>query len=125
MPQFLLSVREHGAFSLGERTQITGKIFFFSIFRGFNKNRARGLVLLVGRIGLIHEGKTAALGSGVLSRAAPHTLRAPLRPRGDGGEGREAGRGRRGEEGRQVENASARPDQPPSREMGTAEAVVP
>ena len=52
--------------------------------------------MLVGRIGLIHEGKTAALGSGVLSRAAPHTLRAPLRPRGDGGEGREAGRGRRG-----------------------------
>ena len=34
MPQFLLSVREHGAFSLGERTQITGKIEFC---RGFMK----------------------------------------------------------------------------------------
>ena len=56
--------------------------FFFSIFRGFNKNRARGLVLLVGRIGLIHEGKTAALGSGVLSRAAPHTQSPPPPPRG-------------------------------------------
>merc|ERR1712035_11648 len=34
VPQFLLSVREHGAFSLGERTQITGKIEFC---RGFMK----------------------------------------------------------------------------------------
>ena len=82
--------------------------------------------MLVGRIGLIHEGKTAALGSGVLSRAAPHTQSPPPPPRGRGrgerGERRVAGGG---EEGRQVENASARPDQPPSREMGTAEAVVP
>ena len=40
--------------------------------------------MLVGRIGLIHEGKTAALGSGVLSRAAPHTQSPPPPPRGRG-----------------------------------------
>ena len=116
MPQFLLSVREHGAFSLGERTQITGNKIFFNFSR-FHKNRARGLVLLVGRIGLIHEGKTAALGSGVLSRAAPHTQSPPPPPRGRG-RGVRGGSRAGGEEGRQVENASARPDQPPSREMG-------
>lgn len=77
--------------------------FFFNFSR-FHKNRARGLVLLVGRIGLIHEGKTAALGSGVLSRAAPHTQSPPPPPRGRGrgerGERRVAGGGGGGQAGR-------------------------
>ena len=120
MPQFLLSVREHGAFSLGERTQITGKIEFC---RGFMKQSTGACF-----ISRSHRADPRRKNRGprqwsLEPRGAAHS-EPPSAPEGTGerGERRVAGGG---EEGRQVENASARPDQPPSREMGTAEAVVP
>ena len=62
--------------------------------------------MLVGRIGLIHEGKTAALGSGVgVSSFAPPRAHSPFRPRAEEGEaGRRQGGG--GQAGRKP-----RPDQ--------------